>query len=164
MGVTKESLAATDEQQAYRKGNLQPREPVMRPVSKAQVSSAVDDALDVKPLAKDVPVKDQFKATGEGDMFKPTKESSSRAETQAFIDHGLSKAEGARLTKVLDQIGNASFGDFAAKNGVDMGQSIVSRAKGGSGAVNRGAVVKGLLSSMTPEEIEAAVSKYVGKE
>jgi hypothetical protein len=34
-GVTKESLAATDENQPYRAGNLQPREPVTKPASVA---------------------------------------------------------------------------------------------------------------------------------
>lgn len=161
IGVTKESLASTDEQQPYRAGNLQPREPVK--ITRPQVEQAVDDAMGVKPQKPGVAMKDQYKGgSGADDMISKPKESSSRSETQAFIDHGLSKAEGSRLTKVLDQIENASFGEFASRHGVDMGQNTVSRGSMNRGlSMNRGAIVKDMLTRMSPSEIEAAVSAYL---
>jgi hypothetical protein len=130
-----------------------------------KVGDQVERGLGGEPgIKQGVPMKDQFKSNGNGmTSEKPAvKETSSRPETQAFIDHGVTKADGANLTKSLDRINNASMGEFAAKNGVDMGQNSVSRGQGGK-SMNRGAIVKDRLTSMTPEQIHAAVEKYVTK-
>ena len=167
MGVTKESLANTDAQQSYRKGGLQPREAVTKGNGSMvnRLGDEVERGLGGEPgIKQGVPMKDQFKSNGNGmTSEKPVvKETSSRPETQAFIDHGMSKVDGANLTKSLDRINNAKMGEFAAQNGVDMGQNSVSRGQGGK-SINRGAIVKDLLTRMTPEQIHAAVEKYVGK-
>jgi hypothetical protein len=164
MGVDKESLAATDAQQSYRKGGLQPREAVKGNGSMVnKLGDEVERGLGGEPgMKQGVPMKDQFKSSGMTSEKPTVRESSSRPETQAFIDHGMNKAEGANLTKSLDRINNASMGEFAAKNGVDMGQNSVSRGQGGK-SINRGAIVKDMLTRMSPEEIHAAVEKHVGK-
>jgi hypothetical protein len=51
-GVTKESLAATDENQSYRAGNLQPREPVTKPAAKSATAAIPTEGTKVPATPK----------------------------------------------------------------------------------------------------------------
>lgn len=147
MGVTKDSLAATDAQQAYRKGNLQPREAKMVPEQKPMLKDA-EPVAPQKPQA--APTSADWQSKGFTDP-KQISQVSNQLGHPVTLEDFVNKPQGREAATALGNLTNAEKAEYAQYAHGTKGKSFSSSGGWGKGATKEFA--EKLMATKKPADV-----------
>lgn len=143
-----------------------PAAPKAAPKAVGEQAPAAPKPL-IEPTPKAPSVSELANKVVEQNIPEGSKGPSTHPERAVYENAGLSRTEAAATETATRKLTNVQFGEWAAKNGFDMGDKAIGRGAADVKAgthITRAQVVEGLLKQgMKPGDITESIKTYLGK-